>query len=241
MKPPLATLLPQALAVALLIHLPLPCAALQKIAAPFVGKEEVDWGSGATIHLSYFNVCTGWTWIWTDWAVGDKFGLIVDAGVPNPQLLHLQMFDSWAHPAYAYTGVIEVYEADENNCPVGAPYASSPILPGNMYNFPFQGESIPQHSAFVVSFKGVVWLPGVTHVATDRPSSGPTGPPACGTCYPTTRQTRSFFWQLDGETFCPGVPFNDGTCNAELLWEVGIQTPVSVEETSWGKIKGLYR
>jgi hypothetical protein len=36
---------------------------------------------------------------------------------------------------------------------------------------------------------------------------------------------------------------NDGVCNALFLWDASMHcdTPVSIESTSWGAIKGLYR
>jgi hypothetical protein len=40
---------------------------------------------------------------------------------------------------------------------------------------------------------------------------------------------------------CPGSPFNDGICDAQLFWDIDLACAVSVEDTSWGKIKDLYR
>ncbi|HET9886469.1 MAG TPA: hypothetical protein VFR10_03060 [bacterium] len=83
-------------------------------------------------------------------------------------------------------------------------------------------------------------------LASDYPGQGPTGPNACGTCYPSDREVRSFYFGTESFPICPGVPFEADGCKAELLWILdGIFDypggPVSIESQSWGKIKSLYR
>ena len=71
--------------------------------------------------------------------------------------------------------------------------------------------------------------------------AGPTGPEACGTCYPTTRPNHSFDYGTAGSPACPGSPFNDGICDAQLFWNADLASTASVESRSWGTIKGLSR
>ena len=40
---------------------------------------------------------------------------------------------------------------------------------------------------------------------------------------------------------CPGSGFNDGVCDSQFLWDVSMHCVTSVESSSWGAIKGLYR
>ena len=83
-------------------------------------------------------------------------------------------------------------------------------------------------------------------IATDHPAAGPTGPQACGLCFPSTRSTHTFLYGTPASPLCPGEPLNDGVCDAELLgWSVTYACvhdgPDAVEQASWGAIKNLYR
>jgi hypothetical protein len=52
---------------------------------------------------------------------------------------------------------------------------------------------------------------------------------------------RSFYYGNPTTLLCPGSRFNDGICDAELLWDVSFACLIPVEESSWGSIKALYR
>jgi hypothetical protein len=75
----------------------------------------------------------------------------------------------------------------------------------------------------------------------DHPAAGPTGPQACGVCYPAMRETRSFEFGTVADPLCPGEPYFDGVCNAELIWSFSFACAVHTDDSSWGKIKTLYR
>jgi hypothetical protein len=83
-----------------------------------------------------------------------------------------------------------------------------------------------------------------TGLASDHPFAGPTGPTACGTCFPTTRVSNSRYYGVGGQ-YCPsGTTLSDGLCDIELMLDVNIKCmfhPVGVENQSWGSIKNLYR
>jgi hypothetical protein len=40
---------------------------------------------------------------------------------------------------------------------------------------------------------------------------------------------------------CPGEPFDDGVCNAELVWEFAFACPSSRDESTWGRLKALHK
>ncbi|MBZ0267963.1 hypothetical protein K8I85_07395, partial [bacterium] len=77
---------------------------------------------------------------------------------------------------------------------------------------------------------------------TDHPAAGPTGPQACDLCYPSTRTIHTFRFGNADSPLCPGSPLNDGVCDAEALyWSAQFSCAISVEPTSWGSLKNLYR
>jgi len=85
-------------------------------------------------------------------------------------------------------------------------------------------------------------IPNPAAFGTDRPAAGPSGPQACGTCYPVNRTIRSFMYGPSLSPICPGSTFNDGVCDANLFWDIDLlEGGFAVEESSWGKIKTLYR
>jgi len=103
---------------------------------------------------------------------------------------------------------------------------------------------VPSRFALVVKAPSNGGYPNLPTFGTDRPSS-PGAP--CGSCYPVDRPTRSFEFGTPAAPLCPGEPFDDGTCNAELMWHVllscpiPVSSPVESEHSTWGAIKSLYR
>jgi hypothetical protein len=123
------------------------------------------------------------------------------------------------------------------------PYAPPPDEDGgsNLYHVLWGGLPVPNPFAVVVTEKVFGdWL-RFTGYVTDHPAAGPTGPPACGVCYDEQRPTRSFQWGKAVVPVCPGVPFHDEVCNAELIWEFGFNCPVSIDDSTWGRIKTLHK
>jgi hypothetical protein len=224
--------------------------ALEKKAASFDDNRSDDWNAGATCRVNYYNICTGWVWCWSGFGDDFRLGLVVDsccgAGEQASLLQTSHFLCTPAPSGYGFTGTIAVHNVDANNCPVGAPIASQPYLP-NYVTFPFSvvaWASVPVPSKFAVVVTTAQDLfENPAAFGTDHPAAGPTGPVACGTCYPANRPNNSFGYGTAASPVCPGSTFNDGICNAQLFWDIDLACggPVSVEQTSWGSIKGLYR
>jgi hypothetical protein len=145
---------------------------------------------------------------------------------------------------YGFTGTIGVYNVDANDCPVGPAIQSQPYAPnyivGPFAIVPWASAPVPTRFALVITIEEP--FPGYPLAfGTDHPAPGPSGPQACGLCYPATRQIHSFRYGNVYTPVCPGSTFHDSVCDAELAWDVDFACAVSVEESSWGKIKGLYR
>jgi hypothetical protein len=225
--------------------------ALEKKAVSFDDNRSDDWNAGATCRVNYYNTCTGWVWCWSGFVHNAQIGLCLDCCcAPGEQAALLQsthFLCTSAPSSYGYTGTIAVRNVDAQCCPVGAPIASQPYLP-DYVTFPFQtvawgGVNVPCRFALVVTVADNLGIGNPAAFGTDHPAAGPTGPPACGSCYPLNRVNHTFYWSNGSTTLCPGSPLNDGLCDAQLFWDIDFACggPISVEESSWGSIKGLYK
>jgi len=224
--------------------------ALEKRATSFDGNGSDDWNAGATCRVKYYNICTGWVWCWSGFGDGGRVGLVVNsccgAGEQAALLQSNHFLCTGAPSGYGFTGTIAVHNVDANDCPVGAAIASQPFLPTPVASFhtvAWGGVPVPSEFAIVVTMSdGTGGIANPAQLGTDHPAAGPTGPAACGTCYPANRPNHSFAYGTLSSPACPGSTFNDGICNAQLFWDVDLLCgTVSVEESSWGSIKGLYR
>ncbi len=220
--------------------------ALEKSAVQMTeGRGNDGWAAGTTCSVSYYNTCTGWLWTWSGWSPTDIVGMTLDSCCPegnNSTLVATNLYAwSGAPSNYGFTGTVTLSNADANGCPAGA-ISSQPLLPASGNNVQLWG--VPANNQLVVTYQHanaafadpIVW-------PTDHPAAGPTGPAACGTCYPTTRTLHSFYYGNATTALCPGSALDDGVCGSEwLLWAASYSCdPVSVEDSSWGSVKNLYR
>jgi hypothetical protein len=234
--------------IAAAVFFPAPSLALEKTAARFHDdSNRADWQrSFGTITIYYYNSCTGWVWVWSDWAAGDVVGVSVeDPCATNWNFLtSTRVFvDTGAPAGYGYTGVISVSESGGEGCP-DVLLQEHPFLPTSGWNEHEWTVQWPTNQDLTVT---VTFGPGEDNPATlvtDHPAAGATGPIACGTCYPSTRPNWSYYFGTATSPLCPGSPFHDGVCDAQLLFDVVAfcnDTHSPVIPTSWGSIKSLYR
>ena len=229
---------------------------LEKRPMHFEGSAPDEWSTRDTCRIpSYYNICTGWVWCWSGFQDGDKMGVVFDSclipGISSSLLQSIHFICTSAPPGYGFTGTISTFAVDTNNCPMGSPISSLPFLPhSSPYPFqvvPWGGSGVPDRFAIVIEMSDEYGLSNPAQLATDRPAAGPTGPDACGTCYPLDRPNHSFLYGNTESPLCPGTPFNDGVCDAQLFWEADVfgeniqpsATPVT-RFSSWGAIKALF-
>jgi hypothetical protein len=215
--------------------------ALEKTSVRANPGDVSGWDAAASCSVFYANTCTGWLWVWTGWAPLDQFGVVLDPCCPNGQLTTTQTrFWTGSPPGYGFTGTLGVSPVVAG-CP-GPYYQSIPYLPigGTNQIHPW---AVPAGSVVLTYQLSNNPVADPLAVPTDHPAIGPTGPQACGFCYPSTRTIHTFQFAVAGSPACPGLTFNDGVCDSELLNWGGLFTgcPVSVEENSWGAVKNLYR
>jgi hypothetical protein len=222
--------------------------ALEKKAALATDRAD-DWNAVSTCVVTYYNTCTGWLWVWSGFGDDGKLGLCVDSCCSAGQASALNQSIVYvltsAPPGYGFTGSIDVRAGDAQCCPTGPAIASQPLLPTNPGNrlqlVNWGGVSVPNRFVITLTLQEDQGFASPAGLGTDHPAAGPTGPQACGSCYPATRPIHTFFYGTSSTVLCPGSTLNDGICDAELLWDVNISCVVSVDESSWGSIKSLYK
>jgi len=235
--------------VLLSVLLPGSATALEKTLQRF--PDERDWtSSGANCELAYYNVCTGWVWVWSGWQPNERVGVVFDACCSNARLVSTWLYVWTGAPGgYGFTGTFTIQAADENGCPTGPP------LLGDLFN-PHHGNEIgnwrfptvlpmpiPDRCVAMITFGPGSYTP--IALPSDHPPAGPTGPPACGTCYPMGRPPHSFRYGTVDLPLCPGTPLTGETgnlCSAELLFTAELTcTGPEEEQRTWHSIEGLYR
>ncbi len=204
---------------------------------------EHGWVSGdfQTCSIVYYNRCTLWSWAWSGFGDGGRFGVCADKCCsPDFTVVtatQLRVFTG-APSGYGFTGTAALSYVDANCCPAGD-VTSQPYLPAGPFDVLSWLHFIP-----AVKFAFVVTMAGATNpatIGTDHPAAGPTGPQACGFCYPLNRLNHSFLWGSLSSPICPGSTFNDDVCDAQLRSEIFGLCPTSAGPDSWGSIKSLYR
>jgi len=230
------------LAIAASLGVATSAAALEKTAAR-MGEDSrpADWNAGTTCSVAYYNTCTGWVWVWSGFAPNEVYGVCFESCcVPGGGTLMTNWSYVWtAAPAgYGFTGTIAVSNADANCCPTAPALASQTFFPISGWNMYSWGVNVGP--SFVVAATLGPGAASPIALASDHAAAGPTGPVACGTCYASPRPAHSFSYGTSGGP-CVASSLNDGTCACELLWDAQLSCTVSVEDSSWGTIKNLYR
>ena len=214
--------------------------ALEKTSSRMIDRGD-DWNASTTGTIRYYNNCTGWVWVWSGWSPGESMGVNFD-NVGNGGFLNV----SWAltfsgvPSGYSFTGTIAVN--DGNGC--DAVLASQPYLPPVTSGWNatvWGGLPVNQNFSVNITWAADTGFTNPTALASDHPFAGPTGPTACGTCFPSARVSHSRYYGVSG-AYCPsGTTLSDGTCDIEWMIDVNTKKGIGVAQESWGSIKNLYR
>ena len=204
-----------------------------------------EWSAGSSCFVIYYNFCTGWVWVWSGWGPGDVLGVCVNSccGILSELDVSWHFVRTGSPAGYGFTGAAQVRAANASCCPTGAPLASQSFLPVAGWNgYLWGGVHVPGTFVVTVSTGPGAVPPNPMALDTEHAAAGPTGPAACGFCWPVGRVNHSFYYGTASAPLCPGSPFNDGVCDNELRWEFGINgCGIAVEPESWGSVKNLYR
>lgn len=232
-----------AFAASALLAAAFPAAALERTSVRADVLEHESWSAGQSCTVHYYNDCTGWVWVWSGWSPGEELGTVFHTCCNQAvlQLTNYLTFDA-VLSGWGSTGTIELFDVQGSECPTGPPIARQGWLPppADGWHTVTWNVPVPQDFLLRVRWSAATGATLRTGLASDHPHSGPTGPQACGTCFPSDRAVRSFYYGKNGE-YCPGITLNDGTCDIEWLFEAALSCPVPTEGKSWGRIKGLYQ
>jgi hypothetical protein len=215
--------------------------ALEKTAVRATDIERADsWSAATTCSVAYYNYCTGWIWVWSGWSPTDMLGVCFNPCCRNPNgLAGLQA--TWEYiwtgaPAgYGFTGTIEILP----ECTPSVPIAGAPFYFYSGWNGHVWGVQVPDPFMVRVTLGPTPASPMT--IMTDHPAVGPTGPQACGYCYPNPRTCHSYYLGTSGSPYAAGVSMSDGICCVELVWDAQFSCNVAVEDASWANIKALYK
>lgn len=231
--------------------MPAPAAALRRAARLDEGvPPQSAWTAGAECEVTYYNACTGWTWVWEGpalpgqgpgWRNRERVGVVLDTCCDQAQLTSTWTYFATGSPcSYGYS-MVSIQAVDTADCPSGIPITQHLRCPSDGWNFDLWDVPVPSRFAIVQELR-TDWLGApVVLVTTDHPAARDGEAAACGTCYPASRPTHSYYWGAPAAPLCPGDPFFDGTCNAEILLRAAFACATDVEPRSWAGIKSMYR
>jgi hypothetical protein len=163
---------------------------------------------------------------------------------PRPTKLSAAAIFAWtgAPAGYGFTGSAKLFNDTNGDCcpDPNELVGTQAYLPVSGWNTCLWGVVVGPR--FITLYEHGPAEENPAAYATDLPAASPLGSVACGFCYPTTRANHSFYYGTKETPVCPGSALNDGVCDAQFLALAGVVCNlVSVEESTWGKIKGLYR
>lgn len=231
-------------AVLAALCVPFAASALERIRSVPADDSRLDppWSRSAACEISYYNVCNDALSVQDGpFRAGDRVGVVFDACCERSDLVSTwTYFDYISWPTFWGYTFVSVQAVDANGCPSGLPIASHVREPAHGWILDVWNTPVPPRFAVVSEFRSWGRL-AYNQIVCDHPAGVAGGPPACGSCYPVTRETRTFFFGRAGATECPGVPFFDGTCNAEMLVTAQLECATALEPGSWASVKALYR
>ncbi|MEZ5066001.1 MAG: hypothetical protein R3B81_14805 [bacterium] len=202
---------------------------------------ESPWVGTETCELRYYNFCTGWFWIW-DAQDGDRSGTVFEACHPGCEVVSaMAWFPDQAQHGRGYTALIGLYAVDDEDCPQEPPLASMVYFQQlGWQTFHFGGVPVPPRFALMATHANSYYGRQIGFFS-DHPAAGPTGPIACGSCYPSNRVGHSYIWGNVASPACPGELIEDAVCPAEFLLSVQLSCTSEVTEDSWSRIRSMFR
>ena len=202
-------------------------------------------GATGYCSISYYNLCSGWLWIFSGWAYGDMAGVVFDlpgdcGKLPGESCTNTHFWWYWRYtlPTRGYAVSYDLYEVDTEMClttSVGSIAYHAPIERWNYYDG--LGTVTGDKAAIVAT-----WIGGtLPYLPTEHNTENAAAPIACPGFVPDIG--RSYRWGNEyTSVYCP--PYHIAHDNyVDIIMDAGFdcETPTSTEETSWGGIKDLFR
>lgn len=221
-----------------------PSSALEKTSVRITGQERPDsWNAGGSYTVRYYNNCTGWVWVWSGWSPGERMGVCFDPPGASEWFVNTTwaLTFSGVPSGYGFTGTISLLDGCDCSAGPLATQAYAPPVTSGWNPTLWGGVLVPSPFLVSITWSAATGFTNSTGIASDHPFAGPTGPTACGTCFPSNRVSHSRYFGV-GTAYCPsGITLSDGLCDIEFMIEAALVFVDPVESRSWGGVKGLYR
>ena len=202
-----------------------------------------DAGSRNVCSIVYYNLCSGYHWLWGWGTMGEEAGVVFDlpAGcdkVPGTECTNLGFwwYWLWAHPGYNYTVTYRMFQSDSQFCKAGPAIGTlAGQDPVDRWNY-YPGLGATQEDVVVLTASldrgGYPLL--VTDNNVKNQEKG---------CAPATTVAHSMYYGIEGEwEYCPPQTFTDQLGPVNLLMDATFSCEeTSTEPASWGAIKTLFR
>ncbi len=203
-------------------------------------------GAGAgTCSIIYYNLCSGWIWIYSGFAAGDEVGvifdLVADCGkLPGETCCMTHGFWYWrfTSPTYGFTVSYGLFEVDANGCKTAQTGGLAFSDPAERWNLlPGLGCVTGDQAVICATFDAGT-LP---YMGTDNNQSNAAGGPNCLGIGAGTGN--SVFYGNPGATqYCPPQYFGDAIGPVDIMMDAGwICGTNATEDASWGDVKSLFR
>lgn len=194
----------------------------------------------------YYNLCSGWLWLWSGFRESDEIGVIFDlpnscGKEPGEVCTNTDIWWYWRYTQpgrYGFYISYSMYEVDENGCKVGLPIGTlNGIDPHERWNhMTGLGSATADRVAIVAT-----WDSGtLPYAATDNNASNANAA-GCGGLIGTGNSVQ--FVDGGGATvYCPPARFTDGLGYIDLVMLARFTCETTDTETmSWGEIKSLFQ
>jgi len=192
--------------------------------------------------IAYYNLCSGWIWLWAMGGYEDEagvvFDLVADCGkAPGDLCTNIGFWWYWRYtaPGYCFTITYSLFEVDSEYCKVGSAIGILPNQdPVERWNYyPGLGSTVSD----LVSITGSLDCGTLPMTVTDATARND----AAG-CNPPPLIHHSVYYGGYETKYCPPHYFADDVGYVNILMDASFSCgTTSTERTSWTSIKSLFR
>ena len=204
-------------------------------------------GATGFCSIVYYDLCSGWLWTYSGWALGDEPGVAFDlpndcGKLPGEECTNTGFWWYWRYtiPTYGFTVSYDLYELDVNFCKAGPSLGNiSGYDPVERWNFHYGLGAVTSDWAALIASYDSGSLP---RFCTDNNNANFAAPLACPGYAIGPIQT--YYWGGPTTQYCPPQYFADGYGAVDCLMDAGWDcqpSGTSTEDASWSGVKSLFR
>jgi hypothetical protein len=194
--------------------------------------------NGTAANYRWYNVCSGYIWIYDDWTAGEGAGVLY-GGPEQPQVSGdnniKRAITYYRNIIVSYNQTVDVYvsTAEGDGCPDMLIASDLNLEPGLRWNCSQFDVSIPCGTTWIVV--------RMQHDGGAAPTFATDGP-FTATCDPNS-PNRSFYYGVNASACVPWTGPGGGYDNflGWLIIDASENCPSQSESASWGQVKGLFR